>query len=291
MIKFSIIKNINGFLEVKPKPSIKELKIHYSKKYYQNDHGQYKKSYTKEELEYFDNEANLTLNTLKIYKLLNKKKLLDLGCGEGFFASFFKKIKWDVTCVDLSRDGLARHNPLLQNDFIQSDILNFINSKKTNLNKFDLINLDNVLEHVLNPVKLIKDLRDKISSSSVIRIQVPNDFSKFQSLLLKRGFTKETWLNPPEHLNYFNTGSLKQLLVAQGFSIRSLQVDFPIEQFLVNNYSNYWKNKKLGKEANKARLIITNYLANHDIKSLIKYREIAADLDFGRVITVYVKKK
>jgi hypothetical protein len=118
---------------------------------------------------------------------------------------------------------------------------------------------------------------------------VPNDFSSFQDLLVELGCTEETWVSPPEHLSYFNTASLKALIENQGFELVSLQADFPIEQFLVNEHSNYWKNRELGKGAHRTRVIVTNYLANKDLDRLIDYQEAAADLEFGRVITAYIR--
>ena len=110
----------------------------------------------------------------------------------------------------------------------------------------------------------------------------------FQSLLLERDCTEETWVNPPEHLSYFNKDSLKLLFKNEGFHLLSLQADFPIEQFLLNDHSNYWKDRRLGKGAHLSRVVITNYLADINIERLIDYREVAADLEFGRQLIAYI---
>tara|TARA_Y100000816_G_C26045186_1_gene547677 strand:+ start:266 stop:1177 length:912 start_codon:yes stop_codon:yes gene_type:complete len=286
--KYSLIKNSYGYYEVMPKPDSKELQKHYSEKYYQNNHGSYQKKYSKEELKYFAVESELAIKTLKHYSINIKKKLLDLGCGEGFFAKHFKKKGWLVECVDYSKNGISTHNPSLLPNFIQSDFKAYLSSKENKLNDFGLINLDNVLEHVVDPIDLLKTIKKKINKKTIIRIEVPNDFSKFQSLLLKKKYTNKTWISVPEHLSYFNKNSLLKLFKKQGFKLISLQSDFAIEQFLLNKHSNYWKNKALGRGAHATRVIVTNYMADTNIDRLIDYREASADLEFGRLLTAYI---
>jgi len=286
---FFIKKHPLGFYVVNPKPTTNELRDYYSKKYYQEGSGSYSKVYTKDELKYFKVGPQITL---KIFNKFSKKKnnnLLDLGCGEGFFADFFCKKGWKSKLVDFSNNGLKKHNPSLLKYFTQSDILDYLKIEKAKINKFDLINLDNVLEHVTDPIEILINLNLYISPHAILRIEVPNDFSSFQKLLKDLNCTKETWISPPEHLNYFNKDSLKSLLINQGFDLLSLQADFPIEQFLLNKHTNYWKNRMLGKGAHLTRVIVTNYLAGKNLDRLIDYQEAASDLEFGRTLIAYVR--
>ena len=285
--KYSLVKNPVGYYEISPKPSIEELKEHYAKKYYQENKGDYKKAYSEDELTYFGVEAELALRTVKRFSKCPRKSLLDLGCGEGFFASHLKAKGWSVACVDFSDDGIKRHNPSLLADFVQADLITYLDTQRAEL-RFDFVNLDNVLEHVLDPVELLRKIRGIVGSDSVVRIEVPNDFSRFQSLLLERNCTENTWVGPPEHLSYFNKDSLTSLFRNEGFTLMSLQADFPIEQFLLNDHSNYARDKSLGKQAHLSRVIVTNYLAETNIERMIDYQEAAADLEFGRLLTAYI---
>ena len=286
---FTLVKHPIGFYEVNPKPSSNELSEYYAKKYYQQCSGQYAHKYSKEELRYFKVCAEIALKTVRKFSAPKKLNLLDLGCGEGFFADFFCKEGFKASLVDFSDDGLRRHNPSLLESFIQADIQIYLESEKEKLKTFDLINLENVLEHVIDPISLLSTLKSNMSSDTILRIVVPNDFSSFQSLLLNLNCTDKTWFSPPEHLSYFNKKSLKSLLDNQRFDLISLQADFPIEQFLINEHSNYWKDRKLGKGAHLTRVIVTNYLAEKSLDRMIDYQEVAADLEFGRSLIAYVR--
>ena len=287
--KYSLVKHHLGFYEVNPKPTNIELSEHYAKKYYQQLSGSYAHTYSEDELRYFKVSCELALKTILRFSNVKNKKLLDLGCGEGFFSDFFCKEGWTASLVDFSDAGLKRHNPSLLSSFTQGDLLTFIESEKKNIKEYNLINLDNVLEHVIDPIGLLTSLKSEMDSDAILRIEVPNDFSAFQSLLTNLNCTKETWVSPPEHLSYFNSRGLKLLLESQGFHLLSLQADFPIEQFLINEHSNYWKDRTLGKGAHLARVLVTNYMADQSLDRMIDYQEAAADLEFGRVLTAYVR--
>ena len=287
--RYLVKKHPIGFYEIHPKPSVTELREHYAKKYYQESSGSYQHKYSNEELQYFDVSAHLALATIKKYHATTIMSLLDLGCGEGFFAKAFIEENWKTTLVDFSDDGLRRHNPSLLEYFTQSELLSYIEKNRKDIQSFGLINLDNVLEHVIDPVELLGMLKLNMHPSAVLRIEVPNDFSTFQDLLVDLGCTDKTWICPPEHLSYFNTRSLKALIESQGFELISLQTDFPIEQFLISEHSNYWKNRGLGKEAHRTRVTVTNYMAEQGLDKVITYQEAAANLEFGRLITAYVR--
>ena len=231
---YSLVKNSLGFFEIEPKPSLTQLESHYEKKYFQNKNGRFKKTYTEQELKYFSVEAELALKTVNRYAYDIKKYLLDLGCGEGFFSQHCINHGWHVRCVDFSNEGISHHNPDLIPYFTQEDVLSYLEKSSIQFDKVGLFNLDNVLEHVLDPIALIRSLKDVMSKTAVARIEVPNDFSKFQFLLTQLNCTEQTWIDPPEHLNYFNKDSLKKTLTCGGLELISLQADFPVEQFLLN---------------------------------------------------------
>ena len=281
-------KNKYGFYEIISKPTQNELKAYYTDKYFQQPIGQYQKKYNVDELAFFANKAIVCQYTIKkIFPKLNS--FFEIGCGEGFFANEFHKagVK-KIVLNDFSEVGLEKFNPHLKRFLKKMDIYELIDEVANQNGHFNLISMDNVLEHVINPENLLKSIKTIMSDSSVLRITVPNDFSSFQSMLLDYGLAKQTWVSPPDHLSYFNSKNIVQFCESLGFNIVSTQCDFPIELFLANQHSHYYKNRNLGKEAHHARMLCSNYLINENIDAYIKMSEAAAKLQFGRNVTIYL---
>jgi SAM-dependent methyltransferase len=275
-----------GYYEARPRPTADELERHYSEKYYQQAHGSYSLSYTEDELIYFKNIAKVALRTSSHLDL--RKSLFDLGCGEGFFSKLFFDRDWQVFCCDFSEFGLSKHNPELLPFFVSGDLFELIKERQRAGHIYGLVNLQNVLEHVLDPVSLLVELKGLLGDHSAIRIRVPNDYSSFQRALLEQNKTVNTWFSPPEHLSYFNKDSLKNLFSHCGYKILSLQADFPIEIFICNEHSNYTRNRDLGKQANLTRIFCENHLIETSVDDYIKYSEAAGKLGFGRTLIAYI---
>lgn len=286
-INNKLIKDRLGYYQLSKKPTWLELKEYYTKKYYQDPSGQYKKKYSDEELTFFNNKANLCIHTLKKYDI-DVYGLFEIGCGEGFFANVFFEKKIKLFLNDLSPEGIKRFNPHLFPYLKTIDIYDHIENMKSQNNKFNLISMDNVLEHVLEPKLILSKLKEIMDINTILRITVPNDFSAFQNMLIKSGKATNTWVCPPDHITYFNSQNIITFCKSEGFNVLSVQCGFPIEIFLLNSHSHYYNNKSVGKDAHLTRVVCTNYLINQDIDSFIALSESAAKLQYGRDVTIYL---
>ena len=286
----TVTKAPYGYYSVDPLPSIEELEEHYKKKYYQNEHSQYASSYTEEEISYFLIAPKVAEYILKNTGNISNGKLLDVGAGEGYFAKYFYENKWEVTTCDFSSFGMEQHNPSLLDTLIEGDIFRSLENQEKTKNKYDLINLSNVLEHVIDPVHLLQTLRKLLNDSSLLRIAVPNDYSKFQEMLLKRKLTTNTWYAPPEHLHYFTIEPLRNLLESLDYTIQVLMADFPIELYLLNQYSNYVKHKDVGKQAHFSRVVADNFIFDQGVDKYVNYYTACAEANLGRQLIVYASK-
>ena len=152
-------KNQFGFYEIINKPTPEELKDYYAAKYYQNAYGSYEKSYSEEEILYCKNK--LLQKLLIIDKLINygENTFLDVGAGEGWALDCFKKQGWNCTGLDYSEFGCKVHNPDCLTDMIVGDIYENIQKLIINKEEYQVILLDNVLEHVIEPLSLLKSVK------------------------------------------------------------------------------------------------------------------------------------
>ena len=105
---YKIGKHPLGFMHVLEKPSKKDLEEYYSKKYFQDQLSQYSHQYSKEELEYFNNSIQNHYEIISDHlSEKSEKSFLEIGPGEGFALSFFKKKKWKILGLDYSDFGCS----------------------------------------------------------------------------------------------------------------------------------------------------------------------------------------
>ena len=126
---------------------------------------------------------------------------------------------------NLSEDGYYN---LFAFDYVKHDALNkkilfFDNMEKLKNYKFDLIILNHVIEHVLDPRDLLDFLFGMLKEDGKIIGQTPN-FDDFTFKLFK-----ETWgpLHQPYHINIFNKKSLKKFCNQMNFNIKISQALMP----------------------------------------------------------------
>ena len=89
---------------------------------------------------------------------------------------------------------------------------------------FDAVTCLEVLEHVFNPVNLLKELYRILSPEGQLILTTPNIryFKNINKLLLKGRFphtTTDTFIWGGGHLHYFTFKDLKQILIECGFYI------------------------------------------------------------------------
>lgn len=132
------------------------------------------------------------LSFIKLFKNNKKKTILEIGCGNGFLLKIFKLNGWKVF-------GTERKNSINY----QNEIDLNIKDKKINdfeNNFFDLILLNNSLEHLVD-FRIVKNyLKKKLKKNGLLIINIPS-VNSFQYQ-----FGKGDWfhLDVPRHLQLFD---------------------------------------------------------------------------------------
>jgi 2-polyprenyl-3-methyl-5-hydroxy-6-metoxy-1,4-benzoquinol methylase len=110
------------------------------------------------------------IQTLKAIELGIGKSVLDLGCGVGEFTPLFLSRFERVVGIDPSEEFIDQaRSAYLPIDYIVGWGETFELEEK-----FDTISMNNLLEHVDDPVKLLMNCKRHLNPGGVIIAQVPN---------------------------------------------------------------------------------------------------------------------
>ena len=206
----NVQKHELGFYEIKDKPTAEELQDYYANKHYQEaSSSSYEINYSKDELKYFRVRNERYHSVAKKIRKTEEGSFLDDGCGEGFGLSYFKEQGYIVKGLDFSSSGVSSQIPDCLSELVTGDLFELLKIEIESKNTYDIIYLQNVLEHVINPIGLLNDLHNSLSLDGVIILTVPNDFSIIQKEAIRRKhIDKEFWVSAPDHLSYFEKNSL-----------------------------------------------------------------------------------
>jgi 2-polyprenyl-3-methyl-5-hydroxy-6-metoxy-1,4-benzoquinol methylase len=288
----SVRKNRFGYYELAEKPDSGTLQRFYAETYFPKSEPV---KYTPEEIQYRNNVFSLRYQIIdsrvQSRSLGRQARMLDVGCGEGWAMRYFLHRGWDIFGVDYNEYAIAQNCPECLDHFVAGNVHAVLEDLARKGQTFDCIWLDNVLEHVLEPLELAGMLKGLLSDFGVLMVEVPNDFSIVQRTLWEEGMIdRPYWVRVPDHINYFSLDGLDNLMEAAGFIRYRAGCDYPIDLDLFNEQTNYVKNPGVGRSSHRARLKIENMLHRISLEKTADLYETMAEMGLGRNITGYYTK-
>ena len=153
---------------------------------------------------------------IKRYSRTGGKKILDIGCGTGDFLSYMQNKKWEIDGIE-KNEG-ARKIAIRKNNIkINSDLLSLKEK-----NKYDVVTMWHVLEHVYYPQTYIKKIYKILKKDGVIIIAVPNcnsyDAKKYE----------ENWVayDLPIHVSHFRKKDIHNIANKNNLKLKHVEPMF-----------------------------------------------------------------
>jgi len=135
-------------------------------------------------------------------------RLLDVGCGSGWLINQMRELGWHVEGVDF--DPVSAQNANSRGLLVH---LGSLEAQKFASGQFDVVTMSHAIEHVHDPLELLKECRRILKPGGQLVVVTPNTES------LCHRIYKDKWLalDPPRHLHLFNLITLQHLVGLAGF--------------------------------------------------------------------------
>ncbi len=160
--------------------------------------------------EFLDNKFK---NVAKL--ITPNSKILDIGCNNGNLKNFLENCEYFG--VDLDKK-------LIKNLIKQKIKAKAIDLNKQNLpfqnEKFDYMAMLDVLEHIIDPEKLLKDSKTRLNEKGRLIVTLPNDYHILNKIrfIFNKPLTEDPFA-PYGHLHYFSIKDGERFLIKNGFKI------------------------------------------------------------------------
>lgn len=196
-----------------PRPTLEQLQEFY-------ESTKYRESYTNSPMGDFNFAQN---RYRELHALLKKysrithqafqnqhaKKWLDVGCGTGDLLEIAAQNGWVVSGTEMTVAAAQQARSKLGSRVWVGDINTLILPE----NSYDLITSYHVIEHLLEPVQMLKRLYVLTKPGGIVFVETPN----IGSLGARIRGAKWSQIKPPEHISYFQPASLKYAFRQAGF--------------------------------------------------------------------------
>ena len=135
-------------------------------------------------------------------------RLLDIGCNEGLALRLYARNGFRVEGLELNETAAAVAREA--GFSVYTCMLEEFNPETG----YDIAILANVLEHSLDPRKMLRDVRRVLAPGGQVWISCPNSQS-----WLRQAFGR-SWVNwhVPFHISHFSPSAIRQLLAETGYS-------------------------------------------------------------------------
>ncbi|MFN7912703.1 MAG: class I SAM-dependent methyltransferase [Bacteroidota bacterium] len=196
-----------------------------------------------------------------IQKHVSRGTVLDYGCGTGMFLKVCQDNGWKAYGMEPDDGARKLGTEMGLNVFSDKERVNTY----TNNQKFDVITLWHVLEHVTDLDETLTFFRERLNKGGALVIAVPN-YTSFDAQ-----HYKEFWAayDVPRHLYHFEISTIQKLLSKYGFSLTETR-PMKFDSFYVSMLSEKYMTGKI----NYVKAFLTGLKSNLKAKTANDYSSV-----------------
>ena len=191
-----------------PQPDNEELANLYQQEYFQSNYND-KLLLDSPEME---QKLKQEKHRVRFFRKFKKSgKVLDIGCGRGYFLLACRKRGYEVEGIDISTDASIYVSKELKIPVHLGDVSSINLPEKS----FDVITMWHSLEHTVDPNVCMQSTHRWLKDDGLLVVDVPN-YASYDAIK-----TWNNWLGwqIPYHFYHFTKSSLFLLLSKHGFSV------------------------------------------------------------------------
>ncbi len=165
-------------------------------------------------------------HSLLLDEVQKNSRVLEIGTASGYMGEYLIKEKGcEVWGVEPVKELYTEALPYGYKKLFNSTVENFLDSPETKDQKFDVIFLADVLEHMTNPQGVLIGLSRLLQPSGRFVISLPNiaHYSIRWQLLTGRFDMQDGGILDRTHMRFFTLKSMKELIEKSGLSLEKIR--------------------------------------------------------------------
>lgn len=207
-----------SFVFLDPRPSQEELALLYSDEYFLHDGSDFGAHAAT------DYETAAIKGSVKFPEILGSIRrykpsgdFFEIGCGMGYFLEYARRNGYSVSGLEYAELGVRTCREKFGLNVQRGSFEDFVPRPE----HADVIFMGDVLEHLVDPLKMLAKARMMLRPSGIVALEVPAMFNSLVGRAAIVGYSmfgiQKKMPLPPYHINEFTPKTLRSMLQRAGF--------------------------------------------------------------------------
>ena len=201
-----------GLVQLQPTPTPETLRALYATDSYFGGEGSGYSEYESQETEYL---ATFREDVRRIAEFVPSGKVLEVGCGYGYFLQCALQAGYDAYGIDLSPTAVKWASERLP-ERVFCGLLEEVPQIQDQ--QYDVMFGSHLIEHLTTPGAFLDHAARLLRPGGLMVLVTPN----IKSLLSRASGRRWVSYKIPEHVSYYDPNTITDLLSRAGFSVRAV---------------------------------------------------------------------